>query len=154
MLQIKLIQPEMTYNIRHRVLRPNQSIEDSKYESDHEEGSFHVGAFMDDKLVSVVSFCLEKYPDFPEEVQYRLRAMATLEEYRKIGAGRLAVGFAEQILRDKGADLLWCKGRTSVQKYYENLGFRAYGEVFDYPPIGTHIIMYKVFDKFSVNRAE
>jgi GNAT superfamily N-acetyltransferase len=143
MLQIKLIQPEMTYNIRHRVLRPNQSIEDSKYESDHEEGSFHVGAFMDDKLVSVVSFCLEKYPDFPEEVQYRLRAMATLEDYRMLGAGRLAVRFAEEIIIDKGAYLLWCKGRTSVQKYYENLGFKAFDEAFDYPPIGSHIIMYK-----------
>lgn len=147
MLQIRLIPPEMTYSIRHKILRPHQDIEDSKYPSDHEEGSFHVGAFLDDKLVTVVSFCLEKHPDFPEEAQYRLRAMATLDDYRMLGAGRLAVRFAEEIISDKGTDLLWCKGRTSVQKYYENLGFKAHGEAFDYPPIGPHIIMYKRLEK-------
>ena len=147
MLQIRLIPPEMTYSIRHKILRPHQDIEDSKYPSDHEEGSFHVGAFLDDKLVTVVSFCLEKHPDFPEKAQYRLRAMATLDDYRMLGAGRLAVRFAEEIISDKGTDLLWCKGRTSVQKYYENLGFKAHGEAFDYPPIGPHIIMYKKLEK-------
>lgn len=147
MLQIRLIPPEMTYSIRHMILRPHQDLEDSKYPSDHDEGSFHVGAFLDDKLVTVVSFCLEKHPDFPEEAQYRLRAMATLDDYRMLGAGRLAVRFAEEIISDKGTDLLWCKGRTSVQKYYENLGFKAHGEAFDYPPIGPHIIMYKKLEK-------
>lgn len=69
--------------------------------------------------------------------------MATLEAFRKIGAGRAIVKFAEEIIKERGYDFLWCKGRTTVQKYYEKLGFRPYGNVFDYPPIGPHIIMYK-----------
>lgn len=94
MFEVKLIDPEMTYSLRHRILRPNQSIEDCMYSTDHEERAFHVGAFHQGKLIFIASFCLEKHPDFTDEVQYRLRAMATVEGFRKMGAGRQVVAFA------------------------------------------------------------
>ncbi|MFD1851927.1 GNAT family N-acetyltransferase [Oceanobacillus bengalensis] len=147
MLGVRLIEPEMTYSLRHRVLRPNQSIEDSKYEIDHEAHTFHVGAFYQGKLISVASFVVENLPDFSIERQYRLRQMATLEEFRKLGAGRSIVDFGENIIRARGYDLIWCKGRTAVQEYYRKLGFDAYGDIFDYPPIGPHIVMYKKLQK-------
>ncbi|MGN7299447.1 GNAT family N-acetyltransferase [Ferdinandcohnia sp. SAFN-114] len=119
MLDVRIIEPEMTYILRHTVLRPNQSIEDSKYATDHKKDAFHVGAFFQGKLISVASFVIEKNPGFAIERQYRLRQMATLEEYRKLGAGRAVVSFAENIIKERGFDFLWCKGRTTVQKYYE-----------------------------------
>ncbi len=61
-----------------------------------------------------------------------------------MGAGREVVNFAERDLKERKADFLWCKGRTSVHKYYERLDFKPFGEVFDYHPIGPHVIMYKV----------
>jgi GNAT superfamily N-acetyltransferase len=143
MLDVRKIEPEITYKIRQSVLRPNQSIEHSQFETDHEENAFHVGAFYNGKLASVASFVIEINSEFPIEKQFRLRQMATLEEYRKIGAGRAVVSYAENIIKERGCDLLWCKGRTTVQKYYEKLGFRTHGDVFDYPPIGPHIVMYK-----------
>lgn len=69
--------------------------------------------------------------------------MATLREYKKLGGGRAVISFAESIIKEREFELLWCKGRNTVQGYYEKLGFRAYGEVFDYPPLGPNIIMYK-----------
>jgi len=149
MFEVKLINPEMTYSLRHRILRPNQSIEDCKYSTDHEEGAFHVGAFYKGKLISIASFCMENYPEFPQKVQYRLRAMATVEEFRKKGAGRKIVNFAENIIKEKGVELLWCKGRIDAKGYYEKLGFKPHGEVFDYPPLGPHIIMYKQLSKID-----
>lgn len=143
MLEVRVIPLEMTYPLRNRVLRPHQTVEDCKYDTDTEKDTFHVGAFLDGELISVVSFCTEKNPDFPEEKQYRLRAMATLEEHRKVGAGRAAVTFGEEEIKKRGCRFLWCKGRTSVQAYYERLGFQSHGEVFDYPPIGLHITMIK-----------
>jgi GNAT superfamily N-acetyltransferase len=148
MFEVRMIDPEMTYEIRHHILRPKQSMEDCKYDTDYEEGAFHVGAFYKGKLISIASFCIEKYPDFPVETQYRLRAMATIEDFRRLGAGRAVVTFAENIIKERGVDLLWCKGRTAVREYYEKLGFKAHGEVFDYPPIGPHIIMYKKLDEY------
>ncbi|MBY0122009.1 GNAT family N-acetyltransferase [Bacillus sp. S/N-304-OC-R1] len=143
MIDVRKIEPEHTYNLRHRVLRPHQSLEDCMYETDYETGAFHVGAFYDENLISIASFCTEKNPDFPVDKQYHLRGMATLEGYRKLGAGRAIVDYAESLMKEHGYEFLWCKGRTSVQDYYSKLGFKVYGEVFDYPPIGPHIIMYK-----------
>lgn len=143
MIEIRKIEPEMTYSIRHSVLRPHQLMDECKYETDHGPGAFHVGAFYQRELISIASFCIEKNPDFSSEMQYRLRGMATQEEFRKLGAGKSLISFAESLIKGQGFDLLWCKGRTSVQEYYSKLGFEVYGEVFDYPPIGPHIIMVK-----------
>ncbi|MGI2326932.1 GNAT family N-acetyltransferase [Planococcus sp. YIM B11945] len=143
MIETREIHAELTYIIRHTVLRPHQILDDCKYDTDYKEHSFHVGAFYHNKLISVASFCREKNPDFPSTLQYRLRAMATLSDFTNLGAGSAAVAFAESIIRNRGADLLWCKGRTTVQDYYSKLGFLPHGEVFDYPPIGPHIVMYK-----------
>jgi GNAT superfamily N-acetyltransferase len=143
MLEVRKIKPEETYSLRHRVLRPHQTVEDCMYDTDHEEYGFHVGAFDQGRLISIASFCIEKNPDFSIEKQYRLRAMATLEEFRKVGAGRAVVNYAENLIKKQGADVLWCKGRTTVQEYYQKLGFQPHGDVFDYPPIGPHIVMYK-----------
>ncbi|THE12026.1 GNAT family N-acetyltransferase [Bacillus timonensis] len=143
MLEVKTIEPEMTYHLRQTVLRPNQSIDESKYDTDHGDYAFHIGAFYQEVLISVASFIRDRNPDFPIESQYRLRQMATLEEFRKLGAGRAVVTYAENIIKERGIYFLWCKGRTNVQEYYSKLGFKAHGEVFDYPPIGPHIVMYK-----------
>lgn len=146
MIEIRKIEPKMTYSVRHRVLRPHQTFEDCKYDTDHEDNAFHIGAFCQGKLISVASFCMENHPDFPIEKQYRLRAMATLEEFRRLGAGRSVVNYAEDFIKEQGVNFLWCKGRTTVQEYYSKLGFKVHGKVFDYPPIGPHIAMYKKLD--------
>lgn len=149
MFEIRLINARQTLPIRQQVLRPYQSQEACLYDTDDVEGSFHVGAFHGEKLVSVASFCPEHNEAFEEASHYRLRAMATLPEHRRMGAGKQVVHYAEEILVEKGVDFLWCKGRTSVTGYYENLGFLPHGEVFDYPPIGPHILLFK---KLSARR--
>src|SRR5699024_2764465 len=109
MLKVQKIKPEMTYNLRHTILRPNQSIDNSKYDTDYEENAFHVGAFYNEKLISVASFILDKNPDFSFERQYRLRQMATHDAYRKFGAGRAIVDYAENVIKKQNIPFLWCK---------------------------------------------
>ena len=143
MFEVRHIGSLGTLPIRQKVLRPYQPVEACLYGTDDAEGSFHVGAFHDEKLVSIASFCLAHHEELEGTFHYRLRAMATLPEYRRMGAGRQVVQYAEEILREKGVDILWCQGRTSVIAYYESLGFLPQGEVFDYPPIGPHILLFK-----------
>lgn len=143
MLQIKEISPEETYGIRHKVLRPQQTIEDCKFEGDQSKGSFHLGAYLDQKLVSIASFYIERHPEIDGVLQYRLRGMATLEEYRKEKAGSSLLKRAEEIMLDHGADAWWCNARTGVAGYYKKQGLKENGEIFDLPPIGPHIVMYK-----------
>ncbi|WP_010094282.1 GNAT family N-acetyltransferase [Ornithinibacillus scapharcae] len=143
MLEVKRIKPEDTYHLRHTILRPSQPFEACKYDADYAEDTFHVGAFYQGNLITIASFYKEKHPDLLEDNQFRLRAMATDVAFRKLGAGRLVVSFAVEIVKQKNHTILWCNGRTSVQGYYERLGFQAHGEVFDLPPIGEHIVMVK-----------
>ncbi|MBO1511558.1 GNAT family N-acetyltransferase [Metabacillus bambusae] len=143
MLEIRQINPEDTYLIRHNVLRPNQSIEACKFENDHQEDSFHLGAFYRDTLISIASFHKEKNPCFDEELQYRLRGMATLTEYRKLKAGSSLLLHGEALLKEKNVQLWWCNARVSVSDYYKKFGLTEYGEVFDIEPIGLHKLMYK-----------
>lgn len=144
MFEVKEVKADMIYDLRHKILRPHQKLEDCMYDTDNEKYSFHIGAFLQNKLISIASFCVEKNNAFLHDKQYRLRAMATDEYFRNLGAGRAVVFYGEKIIKDKGYDFLWCKARTSVQSYYVKLGFKLYGDVFDYPPIGPHIIMYTI----------
>lgn len=143
MLEIKQIEPEATYEMRHQVLRPNQKIEDCKYEADYEENSFHLGAFHNGKLISIASFYHEKNECFQERNQYRLRGMATLLGYRNQRAGSSLIVHAEKLMREKSARLWWCNARTSVSDYYKKLGLIEYGQEFDIHPIGPHKLMVK-----------
>ena len=143
MFEIRIIALEDVINLRHAVLRPHQTIDDCVYESDREETTFHIGAYLNGELVSIASFNKEASEAFESDNQTRLRAMATLPAYRKLGAGRLIVEFAEKILKEQGVSLLWCKGRVNVKAYYHKLGFTEYGDAFDYPPIGLHVLLYK-----------
>lgn len=143
MFDVKEIAPEMTFDIRHTVLRPHQSLNDCIYNTDFFNDSFHVGLFHKEQLVSIASFNLERHPSINSDKQYHLRAMATLPSYRNMGAGRAVVNYAEERLKLNGFEIIWCNGRTSVQCYYEKLGFKSYGDIFDYPGLGPHIVMYK-----------
>lgn len=143
MVWMKLINPEDTYPIRHQILRPNQPIEACKYEADHQENTFHLGAFLDGKLISIASFYEEKSPNFDAKLQYRLRGMATLEAYRKRKAGSMLISAAEAILKERNVSLWWCNARTSVSDYYKKLGLREHGDMFVIEPLGPHKLMVK-----------
>ncbi|MFB0636628.1 GNAT family N-acetyltransferase [Bacillus rugosus] len=143
MLEVKTISAEDTYEIRHRILRPHQSIEQCKYEQDHAEGTFHLGAFYEGTLISIASFFPQKQPLITASSAYRLRGMATLEGYRDQKAGSTLIKYAEQKLADRGVQAVWCNARHHVKGYYAKLGWEELGEPFEIPGIGTHIVMYK-----------
>ncbi|AGA21534.1 Hypothetical protein YitI [Bacillus subtilis subsp. subtilis str. BSP1] len=143
MLEVKTISAEDTYEIRHRILRPHQSIEQCKYEEDHAKGSFHLGAFFEGKLISIASFSPQNQPLVKESPAYRLRGMATLEGYRDQKGGSTLIKHAEEKLAENGVQAVWCNARSHVKGYYSKLGWEVLGEPFEIPGIGTHIIMYK-----------
>lgn len=96
MFDVKEIAPEMTYNIRHTVLRPHQHLNDCVYDTDFMDDSFHVGLFHNEQLISIASFNLENHPFFNSDKQYHLRAMATLTSNRNMGAGRAVINYARR----------------------------------------------------------
>lgn len=142
-MKVLRINASDTYHIRNLVLRPGKPVEACHFKDDEDEQTFHLGAFIDSKLVSVASFYFEKNPKLEEEYQYRLRGMATLEEHRGKGLSSSLLKTAFPIIKQNFCQLLWCNARTSAQGFYQKVGFEKIGEEFNIPEVGPHYLMFK-----------
>lgn len=137
-LRIKAID---TYHLRHKMLRPNGTLEDCVFHGDNDELTFHLGAFVDKKLVSVASFYFESNSTFPEAHQYRLRGMATSPDHQGQGLSSALLRTAFPVIKQNQCSLLWCNAREKAIGFYEKVGFKPSGELFSLPNIGKHILM-------------
>lgn len=123
------------------MLRPNGTIDDCIFQGDNDELTFHLGAFVDKKLVSVASFYFERNEKFPDQNQYRLRGMATLPEFQGQGLSSALLRTAFPVIKQNQCTLLWCNAREKAIGFYQNVGFQPHGEPFSIPHIGKHILM-------------
>lgn len=137
-LRIKAID---TYPIRHKMLRPTGTIEDCMFQGDNDELTFHLGAFVDKKLVSVASFYFERSPVFQEQYQYRLRGMATLPEHQGQGLSSALLRTAFPVIKQNQCTLLWCNAREKALGFYAKVGFKPSGDLFTIQNIGKHMLM-------------
>jgi len=142
-MRIKFIKAADTWSLRHRVLRPHQTMEDCDYPNDRNPDSFHLGVFIGEHLIGIGSFYGEKHPDLKGWKQYRLRGMATHPDFRGQGAGSRLLRFAFEHLRAQRCDLLWCYARSVAKDFYAGLEFTTHGEPFDMEGIGEHYVMQR-----------
>lgn len=141
-MRIRFIKAPDTYALRHRVLRPHQTIEDVQFPNDRNPDSFHLGTYIGEHLIGVASFYRERHEELMGWKQYRLRGMATHPDLQGQGVGKRMLRFALEHLRAQQADLLWCNAREGAAAFYERLGFRIHGPLFDIPGVGPHYIMH------------
>ncbi len=132
-----------TRSIRHQILRANLPVEQCVYPGDESDQTFHLGAFIDGKLVSVASFYFEKHPDLEEPYQYRLRGMATLPDYQNQGLSSELLTMAFPIIKQNFCQLLWCNAREGALGFYRKVGFEESGNRFQIEGIGPHFLMSK-----------
>lgn len=142
-MDIRQIEAKDTYNLRHKILRPQGTVEDCHFTGDPDDNTFHLGAFLNDELVSVASFYLDNHPEIPDEYQYRLRGMATLESHRGKGLSRALLRVAFPIIKNNHVKVVWCNARSSAVPFYEKVGFKKIGSEFDIKDIGPHYLMIK-----------
>jgi GNAT superfamily N-acetyltransferase len=142
-LKVLRISSRDTYSLRQKLLRPSGTLEDCIFEGDDDEQTFHLGAFIGGKLVSVSSFYFEKHQNIDAKFQYRLRGMATHPDYQKKGfsSSLLKTGFP--IVKQNLCSIVWCNARSPVVGFYEKLGFKIIGNRFEIPEIGPHFLMVK-----------
>lgn len=152
-LKCKIIDAQIALPLRHRILRPGQPLVLAKYPDDDEPTTLHVGAFLlssnSEQLVGVATFVPETNWDLKQFAtnsprHYRLRGMATDSEFQKMGVGKAVVELGQKILKEqKNCDFVWCNAREAAFPFYERLGFRYWGELFELTGIGPHKVMYK-----------
>lgn len=140
-MQVLRIKAIDTHPIRHKMLRPNGTLEDCIFQGDNDELTFHLGAFVEKKLVSVASFYFERSDRFPDQYQYRLRGMATLPEYQGQGLSSSLLRTAFPVIKQNQCTLLWCNAREKAMGFYTKVGFAPTGDFFTIPNIGKHILM-------------
>ena len=136
------------WSIRHRVLRPEQTLESSRYAQDDLPGTRHFAALVGSRPVGAATVYREDppaeytVPGLKPGQGWHLRGMATLDEVRGTGAGSALLRTALTHAVLAGAGAVWCKARVSVAGFYRRHGFQTLGEQFEIPGIGPHSFMY------------
>lgn len=128
--------------LRAKILRPGKKPEECIYDSDQLPDSFHLGAFDGDKLISVISIYKENFESL-EGHGYRIRSMATDEEYRGKGTGSVLLNYAESEIRKLNCDYIWFNARSVAANFYLKNGYIIISDEFDIPGIGLHFVMTK-----------
>lgn len=143
-MDILRINPSDTYEIRHQILRQGRPLADCMFEGDDDDQTFHLGAFIEGKLVSVASFYFENHPDIADhQYQYRLRGMATLQNHQRQGLSKALLKMAFPIIKQNLCTVLWCNARTAAKGFYETVGFETLGSEFSIEGVGPHYPMKK-----------
>ncbi len=140
---VKRIHLKDTFKIRRSVLGIEGIDSSYNFTGDKESDTFHLGAFVDNNLVSVASFYFNPNPNFNIDNQYQLQGMATLENHRKQGFSRELLNVAFPIIKQNFCNLVWCNARIEARAFYEKLGFEVFGDEFEVEGIGRHVLMFR-----------
>lgn len=120
-MKIAAIKASETWEIRHKVMWPDQPFEFVQLEEDL--SGLHFGVFVDEKLVSIVSCFITD-----DEMQFR--KLATLEEYQGMGIASALLKYIFKLAKDKDLQKVWCNARTNKKSFYEKFGMRVIGRTF------------------------
>jgi predicted GNAT family N-acyltransferase len=129
-----------THMLRHRVLRPHQTIAEMDYPGDHDATTAHFGCDVDGELVAIGSIYREARLD-GDPGGWRIRGMATAEGRRGTGLGESVLAACIGHARSHGATEVWCNARRGARAFYERAGFVTVGDEFEPPGIGPHFVM-------------
>ncbi|HEX8463665.1 MAG TPA: GNAT family N-acetyltransferase, partial [Abditibacterium sp.] len=105
-IEIRRIETAQTYALRGAILRPGHPPSESVFEGDDAPDTFHLGAFVDEKLLGIATFFPENAPFSPDSKAYRLRGMAVAQAAQGTGLGRATIEEALRLLEARGVEIL------------------------------------------------
>jgi GNAT superfamily N-acetyltransferase len=121
MVSIEQITPRLTWRLRRDVLYPEQQIAEMEMEEDFD--GIHFGAFMDNKLVGVVSL-------FQTETKFQFRKLAIEPSVQNMRIGSKLLTYITNYAKENGCELIWCNARLSAIGFYLKAGYIATGKQF------------------------
>lgn len=120
-MRIMPIKASETWEIRHKVMWPNQPLEFVQLGEDN--NGLHFGVFDQEKLVSIVSCFI-----IGDEMQFR--KLATLQEYQSKGMASLLLNHVLKLAEARGLRKVWCNARSNKKTFYEKFKMVATAETF------------------------
>lgn len=143
---VRRVPVERTRALRKAVLRPYLPAEDPYVmPDDHLPTTIAFGAITpEDELVGVARITPEPPPfDTSYERGWRLRGMATAPEVRNLGVGSAVLAGLVEHIAAAGGGILWCNARVTARGLYERGGMQQWGETWEDPHIGPHVVMWR-----------
>ncbi|HRE41291.1 MAG TPA: GNAT family N-acetyltransferase [Ignavibacteria bacterium] len=141
---IKIISLKELLPLRAKILRPGKRIDECIYDSDELSDTFHLGSFDGEKIVSVMSVYKENLKN-SDGIGYRIRSMATDENFRGRGLGSELLNYATEEIKKLNGDYIWFNARKNAVNFYMKNGFEIISDEFDINEIGIHFVMMKRF---------
>ncbi len=120
-MKVAVIKASETWEIRHKVMWPDQPFEFVKLEEDNL--GLHFGVFDQDRLVSIVSCFI-----VADELQFR--KLATLDDYQGQGIASLLLNSVLKLAKEKSLKRVWCNARSNKKSFYEKFGMIATEKTF------------------------
>ena len=141
---IRSIAAEETYALRHRILRPHQTLADCAFPLDKASDSYHVGYFLNGELIGVGTVHREAEDGSTDKNIWRVRGMAVTTNIQGRGIGGKILKALISYAASRGLPgEIWCNGRATVEGFYKRFGFVQVGDIFDVPFIGPHMLFRK-----------
>lgn len=140
---IKEITAQKAYDVRHPVLREGKPIDSCRFDGDDLPTTFHLGYFIDEQLVGVVTLLEKDHATLETKKAFQLRGMAVLTNFQKRGIGDALVKKAEVMIQQRNGTFVWMNAREIAVRFYEKLAYQKHGESFSIPKVGLHFVMIK-----------
>ena len=113
LLEIKEIPYQDTWDLRHRLMWPNEPF--SFVQLPEDPGGIHYGLFVENILTAIVSVFIKG-----KEAQFR--KFATLSSEQGKGYGTSLINYMMVQLAAKGVERVWCNARVNKTDYYQRFG--------------------------------
>ncbi|MEG1527941.1 MAG: GNAT family N-acetyltransferase [Clostridia bacterium] len=153
-INMRLVEVCEIYNLRHKLLCPEESLLAVNFIGDDYPTTLHVGLFIGDLLVGCASLMLSSNQTFDFSPQFQLRGMAIEKEYQHKGYGQALIKYCEFLCLNRSTHFLWCNSRVDAQDFYLKAGFTSYGLPFYIPNVCDHILMAKCVKEHICKRAK
>jgi GNAT superfamily N-acetyltransferase len=140
-ITIRRGEPDEVIPLRHAILREGLPVETARFDGDDEPTTVHLVAERRGAIVGCVTIVRRPWHDGQA---YQLRGMAVDPSAQRAGVGRRLLAEVEAFVRGEGfTSQLWCNARVPAVPFYEAMGCRREGDVFDIPTAGPHVRMHK-----------
>lgn len=127
MVRVVELTADQTHELRRTQLRGGTGGDAVVWDGDDEPSTFHLGAMVDDELVSISTWMCRRYPDLPEHPGHQLRGMATHPSARGSGVSAALLRCGLELCAGRGSSVVWARSRATAVPFYRRHGFEPRG---------------------------
>jgi len=135
------VDPSITHELRHAVLRPTEDRSVVDYPEDQALPSWHLGLIALGQCVGVLSLYEESNELVEAKKAWRLRGMAVAEHLQGLGLGGHLMQAATTLALSHDVDKIWCNARQPSFSFYERWQFEPVGDLFTCATREPHRLM-------------